>query len=207
VNEYGWLWLNRDGTPTVLTDKVYEDLVGSNATADESLRMNAYLLGGLTEHWRAHREYAGVLHFVYLMSSYPGVYTSDHFRDIEKLELDPYFADYAGEAFKPLGVYIRFWQPEIAAGSEREFAVMMVNDHPQKADGMLALSLESGRGGGIARSEKPFSIPPNGQETYVFRLQIPAATGRHVLKATALPSGGVQASPTISRRNVTLVRK
>jgi hypothetical protein len=84
---------------------------------------------------------------------------------------------------------------------------MMVNDHPQKADGTLALSLESERGGGIARSEKPFSIPPNGQETYVLRLQIPAATGRHVLKATALPSGGVQASPTISRRNVTLVRK
>ena len=125
----------------MLTDKVYEDLVGANATGDERFRMNAYLLGGLTEHWRAHREYAGVLHFVYLMSSYPGVYTSDHFRDVEKLELDPYFSDYVGEAFKPLGVYIRFWQPELAAGAEREFAVMMVNDYPRKMEGNLALTI------------------------------------------------------------------
>ena len=64
INEYGWLWLNRDGTPTVLTKDVYARLVGANATADERREWNAYLLGGLTEFWRAHRNFAGVLHFV-----------------------------------------------------------------------------------------------------------------------------------------------
>ena len=28
INEYGWLWLNRDGTPTTLTRKAYEVLLG-----------------------------------------------------------------------------------------------------------------------------------------------------------------------------------
>ncbi|MCL4854039.1 MAG: hypothetical protein KJZ78_21990, partial [Bryobacteraceae bacterium] len=63
LNEYGWLWLLRDGTPTVLTDRVYEHLVGKTATGKERLALNGYLLGGLTEFWRAHRNYAGVLHF------------------------------------------------------------------------------------------------------------------------------------------------
>ena len=28
LNEYGWLWLNRDGTPTLLTQKLYPRLLG-----------------------------------------------------------------------------------------------------------------------------------------------------------------------------------
>src|SRR6185369_6367843 len=82
LNEYGWLWLNRDGSPTELTKKLYPRLVGENATAEDRLAMNAYLLGGITEYWRAYRHFAGVLHFVYLMSSDPLGYTADHFRDI-----------------------------------------------------------------------------------------------------------------------------
>ena len=56
---------------------------------NERLELNAYLLAGLTEFWRAHRDYAAVLHFVYLTMSDPKGFTCDHFRDVEKLELDP----------------------------------------------------------------------------------------------------------------------
>ncbi|MFB3830109.1 MAG: glycoside hydrolase family 2 TIM barrel-domain containing protein, partial [Bryobacteraceae bacterium] len=66
LNEYGWVWLNRDGTPTELTKEVYARLAGPNATARERFELNAYYVGGLTEFWRAHRNFAGVLHFVYL---------------------------------------------------------------------------------------------------------------------------------------------
>ena len=34
-NEYAWLWLNRDGTPTCLTAKVYENLLGPDSTTEE----------------------------------------------------------------------------------------------------------------------------------------------------------------------------
>ena len=32
INEYGWLWLNRDGTPTTLTRQLYENLLGTRST-------------------------------------------------------------------------------------------------------------------------------------------------------------------------------
>jgi hypothetical protein len=35
------------------------------------LQLAAYLNAGLTEFWRAHRHFAGVLHFVYLTSRRP----------------------------------------------------------------------------------------------------------------------------------------
>ena len=146
INEYGWLWLNRDGSPTRLTQRVYSQLMGDNTTARQRLDMWAYLLAGKTEFWRAHRKYAGIIHFVYLTCSYPGVYTSDHFRDVTKLELDPAFADYVSESFKPLGVYINFFQPKLEAGTERTFKIMMVNDLPRAAQGRLVLSLEDESG-------------------------------------------------------------
>ncbi len=35
INEYDWLWLKRDGTPTCLTDKVYETILGSDNTLEK----------------------------------------------------------------------------------------------------------------------------------------------------------------------------
>src|SRR6267378_7415658 len=94
--------LFRDGSPTELTKKLYPRLLGDRASAKDRLELNAYLLAGITEYWRAYRQYAGVLHFVYLTGSDPGGYTADHFRDVEKLELNPEFFDYMSNAFAPL---------------------------------------------------------------------------------------------------------
>ncbi len=187
INEYGWLWLNRDGTPTLLTEKVYAHLMGKNVTARERLDMYAYLLGAKTEFWRAHRQYAGIIHFVYLTCSYPGVYTADHFRDVKKLELDPAFQDYLGEAFKPLGVYLNFFQPRLKAGVTREFTIMMVDDDARPIHGRLTLSLETKYGNQMARAEQTFAIDELGSKTYHVSLAIPQQTGDCVLKAVASP--------------------
>lgn len=108
VNEYGWLRLLRDGTPTVVGKSVYDRLLGPEAGPQDRLALNAYLLAGKTEFFRAHREYAGVLHFVDLTFCYPNAYTCDHFQDVRSLTLEPGFADYVREAFKPRGVRINF---------------------------------------------------------------------------------------------------
>jgi hypothetical protein len=76
----------------------------NRTTAEERLALNAYLLAGLTEYWRAYRQYAGVLHFVYLTSSDPAGYTSDHFQDVRALKLHPEFRDYMSNAFAPVGI-------------------------------------------------------------------------------------------------------
>lgn len=203
VNEYGWLWLNRDGTPTELTGKVYEQLVGPNATAEERFEANAYYLAGLTEYWRAHRNYAGVLHFVYLTASFPGAFTSDHWRDVAKLELEPHFARWVGEAFQPLGVYLNFWQPSLRAGAERDFAVMLVNDEEAATAGEVTLAFERG-GRVLASRQAPFSLAPLGQQTLLLGLRAPDAPGPAVLTATARRTSG---EATTSRRKVEITRQ
>jgi hypothetical protein len=194
ANEYGWLWLNRDGTPTLLTQNVYERLLGPNATPAQRFEIYAYLLAGLTEFWRAHRNFAGVLHFTSLTCSYPGVKTSDHWKDVEKLELEPNFADWVRESFKPLGLYLNFWRPKLKAGESRSYAIMMVNDEPKPLEGTLRLEFVSG-----ASVERHFEIPAHGAHTWQMTLAAPGQRGQTMLKASAIVEGR---EPTLSRRKV-----
>lgn len=204
LNEYGWLWLNRDGSPTLLTENVYDRLLPTNSTARQRLDLNAYLLAAETEFWRIHRHFAGVCHFVYLTASYPGAYTSDHFADVTKLKLDPAFADYVGEAFKPLGVYINFFQPTLKAGEARDITVMMINDEPQPQTGQLTLTLEAKDGKVILRSQQRFTIAELGTSSCSMSVTVPHAFGDCVLKVVAQADGPKSKKGTVCRRWVTL---
>jgi hypothetical protein len=203
INEYGWLWLNRDGSGTELTRHIYAQRI-PGATADQRFEYYARTVAGITEYWRAHRRYAGVLHFVYLTSSFPAAFTSDNFRDIRTLELEPHFADYMRHAFDPLGVYLNFWQPTLAAGSTRKFQVMMVNDEYEPAEGTLVLSVEDAAGKELTRRERPFALAGLGQASYEFELTVPDIRAEGVIRATAQKKGEEQ--PTISRRRVTICK-
>jgi hypothetical protein len=200
INEYGWLWLNRDGSPTLLTANVYAQLLGTNVTARQRLDLYAYLLGAKTEFWRAHRQYAGIIHFVYLTCSYPGVYTADHFADVTRLKLDPAFADYVGEAFKPLGVYLNFFQPTLKAGTTREFTVMLVNDAAQPLSGQLTLTFETRSGKVLARAQQAFAMAELGAHRGSMSLTVPQVPGACVLKAVARPAGNSARDATVCRR-------
>lgn len=147
--------------------------------------------------------YAGVLHFVYLTAGGPGVFTCDHFRNLERLELEPHFEDYMSQAFKPLGVYVNFWHPTLEAGSKQMFTVMMVNDGDRPTSGSLALVIETQKGEALARQSVPFSLAALGQQTYFVDLTIPITVEKCLLKAIARPDSG--AEPTLSRRRVDLV--
>ncbi|MGC9035526.1 MAG: glycoside hydrolase family 2 protein [Verrucomicrobiia bacterium] len=199
INEYGWLWLNRDGSPTLLTEKLYPLLLGDNATADQRFELNAYLLAGKTEFWRAHRKFAGVLHFVYLTCSYPGVYTSDHFVDIKNLKLNPYFEDYMSQAFKPLGVYINFFQPNLTPGESRDFEVYLINDYDFPISGDLKLILEIKDGKKLSETNQKFSIKPLDSAVLKLNLKVPNKSAYCILKAVA-ESKDSKISPTICRR-------
>jgi len=108
--------------------------------------------------------------------------------------LEPYFADWVRESFKPLGVYINFWQPELKAASKRAYAVMLVNDEARPLPVKLTLEFE----GGAAR-ELEFEMPALGAHTWQIALDAPATAGGHVLKATARVAGR---EATVSRRLV-----
>jgi hypothetical protein len=202
VNEYGWLWLNRDGSPTELTRHIYPKLLGPSSSPEARLSLNAYLLAAETEFLRAHRQYAGVLHFVFLTGSFPGVYTADHFADVERLRLQPAFADYVGEAFKPLGVMLDFWAPTLAPSERRRVTVRLVNDLPRPVSGRLSVGFEhAGVLAGVRSA--PFTIGALGATTIELGVAAPDAAGDYLL--TAMAAGdGVTDAPTRSRRRVTV---
>lgn len=207
LNEYGWLWLTRDGNPTIVSKPVYDHLLGPAASPEERFKLDAYLLAGLTEFWRAYRNYAGVLHFVYLTSNYPGVYTADHFMDIERLELEPHFEDFVREAFKPLGVYVDFWKTEVQAGSKHRIFVLMINDEYDETDGMLSLSIHEESGPEVMHHELPFRVPALGQQTLKFEVEMPRIPARYTLRAAGYPVSKGHGEPTVSRRIFSVVKR
>jgi beta-galactosidase len=206
LNEYGWLWLNRDGTPTLLTQKLYPRLLGDRDNTANRFALQAYLLGGETEFWRAYRRYAGILHFVYLTASDPRAFTSDHFQNLQKLELQPDFFKAMQQAFNPLGVYLNFWQPTLNAGESRDFTVAMVNDEDKLRSGTLRLVFTSADGKEAAAEEMPFSLPPLGAQSYTVTVKTPAAPGKYTLQAIASPSDE-PGHPTISHRDLAIESK
>jgi hypothetical protein len=96
-----------------------------------------------------------------------------------------------------LGLYINFWQPWLASGDEREYAVMMVNDEGTPQQGTLTLAFEKD-GVPAVRAEMPFAVSAYGQQTFSVRMQAPREPGQYVLKAVASHAG----DPTVSRRKV-----
>ncbi len=88
MNEYGWIWLWRDGTPSKLTVDVYDKYLGKNVTVEERRFFQAYWLQLETEWLRSNRNIAGVLAFCYLTNNYG--YTGDWFiGDIKDLKPSP----------------------------------------------------------------------------------------------------------------------
>ncbi len=199
LNEYGWLWLNRDGTPTLLTDKLYPRLLGSDNTKEKRLELDAYLLAGETEFWRAYRHYAGILHFVYLTGSDPGGFTSDHFLNVKTLQLEPHFQHAMQQAFSPLGVYLNFWQPRLRSGTTHDYTVSMVNDEDRARNGTLRLVFRDGAGHELASQEKPFVLSPLGAQSYTFTMQTPPGAGSASLDAVAVPEDKGSQSTTSHR--------
>lgn len=188
INEYGWLWINRDGTLPTLTQDVYARLLGEQATPSERFLYYARTLAAKTEFWRSRRQCAGVLHFCGLGYSRHDGQTSDHFIDLRKLTYEPHFRRYVGDSFAPTGIMLDFWGAELPAGESREFPVALLNDLPESWSGSVRLRL-SLDGKTVAEETQPCLLAAWGEQRLAFRLALPAAPGRYELDAALLRPG------------------
>jgi len=196
INEYAWLWLNRDGTPTTLTKKIYEGFFPEGSTAEQRRLRYARYLAALTEFWRCHRECAGVLHFCGLGYSRAGDKprpeggaTSDHFINLEELTFEPNFEQYVRDAFSPLGLMIDFWDEELAAGSERQLKVYVVNDPPRMWSGDVRVVLRRGSET-VGEQSKHCVIRSLGREILTFEQKFPGEAGDYQLVAELVTAEG-----------------
>ena len=201
VNEYGWLWLTRDGSPTKLTFRNYEFLVGgglgSGDFGSEAARryVQATYMAAMTEHFRASGKVA-VLHefngLLYSMAdpkapwSATSGYTSDHFLEpVSDLKLDPYIASYLRDAFAPVALYIGHYQATYEAGERKDIPITVINDNRQPWQGRVRVYPVAG---GIALTKKDLApllaavesectVPAHGMTTIKLNVHAPVATG------------------------------
>jgi beta-galactosidase len=185
INEYGGLWLNRDGTPTTLSKGIYDYLLDPAATTAQRRELYARDMAALTEFFRVHRKAAGVLEFSGLDYSRPDGQTSDDFIDIEKLTRDPSFSRYVGDAFAPVGLMVDSWAEEYEAGASKEFAVLLVNDLAEDWKGNVRFRVLQGDKV-INERVTPAAIPAFGTGRVTFSIQIPATPSNYQLEATLL---------------------
>jgi len=145
INEYCWLWMNRDGSPTRLTEPIYKNAFGDGLSGDEMFEIYARHLAIMTEYWRAHRTAAGVQHFCglgYSRPDEPKGETCDNFTDIDALVFEQRFQKYVRPAFAPVGLMLDVWDYAFDAGSEHERKLFLVNDLDKPWEGPLELYFE-----------------------------------------------------------------
>ena len=182
INEYAWLWLNRDGSPTKLTEDVYRRQVGENSTVAQRRRYYARTLAAMTEFWRGMRKCAGVLHFCGLTYSRDDGYTSDNWTDLDTLDYEPYFKEYVGDAFAPVGLMIDHWKEQIIGGADGKVKIYVINDLPEPWSGPVTLTLTR-NGNRIWQQEKQVTAEPLKRAMPEFDFQVPSEKAHYRLVA------------------------
>lgn len=183
INEYGWLWLNRDGSPTTLTKDLYNNLLGKNSTEAQRRHLYATYLAAETEFWRCHRQCASVLHFTALAYSRADGQTSDHFIDVENLVYEDEFLKYLPDAFAPVALMLDEWGKVIKTGILHDYKILAVNDFESEWKGKLFLR--------IFDNEKVLSehsvdmvIPSFGKSDAQMSLVSPESPGTYIVIAS-----------------------
>lgn len=133
LNEYGSIWLNREGNATTAGMQAYYDQIMRDNTADDRIRIYADAVGKITEFWRSGRHFAGVQQFCALTYSKPtgGGVTGDILMpDLSAPKFHPEIKEKFRNAFAPLGICISEWSEVCERGTKRTVPVTLVNDYP-----------------------------------------------------------------------------
>ena len=203
VNEYGWIWLWRDGRPSKLTLNNYNYYLGENATPAQCRELQAYWLQLETEWLRSERSVGGILAFCHLTNNYG--FTGDWFiNDIKDLQPSPAFRWFK-HCFAPTAVFIdltdhRYTKhlPALKPGSDLVFNLVGVNDLNKDSSGKVLLKLLDEKGTIISTQEESIVIEPFGKRLQPCLLKLPSKSGGYLLIAEYHEKGG--AKPVLSRR-------
>ncbi|MCE5269963.1 glycoside hydrolase family 2 [bacterium] len=205
VNEYGWIWLWRNGLPAKLTVNGYNYYTGPDATPEQRRELQAYWLQAETEWLRAERSFAGVLAFCYLTNDLG--FTGDWFLNpIAKLEPSPTLKWFK-HCFAPAAVFLNLtdqrWMkhvPPLEPGSELVVNLVGVNDLPADASGAVKVRLLDSTGREVLSQSLTMTIPRFYRENRATMLSLPAQPGGYLLLAEFTPAG--RSEPVVSRRYI-----
>jgi len=188
INEYGFLWLHRNGNPCKPTKRIYEYMLGKDYTPQQAREAWAHLFGIATEHWRHKGRNAAILHFNFLSFDRPYATTCDNFLNITTLEHEPMFYEYLKHTFSPIGVALNYYETDVKANSDSEFEIFCINDTYSDWDGKLIVRIKELNSNKVL-SEKsiPVECDSVGKSTYKISVKIPASAGKYVIEAAITP--------------------
>jgi len=203
VNEYGWIWLWRDGRPSKLTVQNYTYFLGVNATPDQRREMQAYWLQLETEWLRSERSIAGVLAFCHLTNNYG--FTGDWFiNNLKDLETGPTLKWFR-HGFAPQAVFINLVDQRYMKhtgpqkpGSSLLFNLVGINDYVIPATGKILLKLINSKGETVMQQDLSIRIEPFAKKTVPCMVQLPDEKGGYLFVAEFYQERKNQ--PVISRR-------
>lgn len=191
INEYGGLWLNRDGQPTKLTKRIYDYLLGPSSTVEQRRLLYARTMAALTEFFRAHRLAAGVLYYGAVDYSHSDGYTSDNWANVEKLIWNPDFYTYVRDAFAPVGLMLDVWAEEFKAGNSQEFPIVLINDLNAMWKGDVRFRITR-NGKTLIEKTMPAEVAGLGTTRLKFTANIPEEEGNYQVEATLLVTNAGQ---------------
>jgi beta-galactosidase len=195
VNEYGWVWLWRNGTPSKLTLTVYENYLGKNSTVDERRYFQAYWLELETEWLRSNKEVAGVLAFCYLTNNYG--YTGDWFQGNIK-DLQPTATlNWFKECFAPTNVFINLTDeryivnvPSHQPGENLSFSLYGVNDMDHPTSGTVTITLINSAGKTVYHNIINVDIAPYERKEIPYHFSLPKSADGYLLQTNFKAKGG-----------------
>ncbi len=202
VNEYGWIWLWRNGSPSKLTVETYNYYLGSNSTPEQNWEFQSYWMQLETEWLRSEPAIAGVLAFCYLTNNYG--YTGDWFKGNIK-DLEPTITlDWLKHAFAPAATfinltderYIKIKQPH-EPDSNLLFNLAGINNLTIPVNGTVEIKLLDNSGNSSVNQKMDVSLQSFQRTDIPVSIILPKTTGGYVLVAEFTPLNGEK---SISRR-------
>ena len=202
INEYGWVWLWRNGTPSKLTIDVYKYYLGPNSKPQQNRDFQAYWMQLETEWLRSNPNVAGVLAFCYLANNYG--YTGDWFSgNIKDLSPTPTL-DWFQHVFAPAATFINLTDERYIKNTEPHqpgslllFNLVGVNNFANPVAGIVKLKLIDQTGKYVAEQTLQVKLQSYLRNDIPVSLTFPTQPGGYLLVAEFTPENGV---PVISRR-------
>ena len=197
VNEYGWVWLHRDGSATRSSAKKVFKALGKDQTAEQRRYLAARALAAKTEYWRSYRQCAAVMHFCVLSCSrilpkgreYSRSTTCDNFIKLDPPTFEPNFEKLVRSAFAPVGLMVDFWDSTVEAGSERVINVVLINDLYEDWKGPVQLRIERNRKS-VWKAGKTSVVKALGRTVLKIEVRVAKEPGEYLLIAELKGRGG-----------------
>ncbi len=202
INEFEWLWLDRNGQPTEGSKDQYAQFLPGSTEAQRR-GFYAKIMAIDYEFWRtAKRRAAAIMEFSSLCYSRPqGPHntTSDHWLDLKNLTWDPYFAAAVKEACSPVIAVVDFYRKDLVAGKSQAVPIVVLNDSEKNWQGKISLALLKGDKK-VWNAERQISVDSFDRKDISFDVPMPVTEGNYRLVATCFDKTKVTSSRDVILR-------